>query len=299
MTREDFFKGILDIMYDGIYFLDMDRTITYWNKAAEAITGFERSEVIGRRCSDNILVHLDREGRSLCENMCPTAETIADGRPREAEVYLHHKEGHRVPVHVRVSALHDDEGRIVGAVEIFCENTWREVVREKIDELKEQTLLDSLTEVGNRRYGEAYIGRWLNGLQRYGWPFGAMFIDIDNFKEVNDIYEHAVGDRVLRMVAKTIAYSLRGSDAVFRWGGEEFVALISNVDRENLRLVAERTRVLVEKSALPTESGILRVTVSIGASLARSEDTVETLVKRADQMMYRCKKAGRNRVAVD
>src|SRR3954469_21301394 len=121
-NQDTFFKSVLDSIYDGVYFVDPERKITYWNKSAERLTGFVAEEVVGRYCYDNILLHLDCTGKELCTNGCPLQAVLRDGTPREAEVYLRHREGHRVPVAVRVAPLLCDN-RVRGAVEIFSDNT--------------------------------------------------------------------------------------------------------------------------------------------------------------------------------
>lgn len=298
-TSESFYRDLLDNLYDGVYFADRERRITYWNAGAERITGFTAEEVIGAHCFDNILIHVDDQGTSLCRTECPLSRTIKDGRVREAEVYLHHRDGHRVPVYVRVSAIADAEGRIVGGVEIFSENTSRMAALERIEELEEMALIDPLTGVGNRRYTEMNASARLDELRRYGWPLGLLFTDLDHFKRVNDTCGHAVGDQVLRAVARTLSNSMRPFDFLGRWGGEEFVALITNIEPSELPGVAERARVLVEQTSIQTEAHDLNVTVSIGAAMAQTEDSVEDLVERADRLMYRSKAEGRNRVTVD
>ena len=139
----------------------------------------------------------------------------------------------------------------------------------------------------------------LDELKRYGWPCGVLFADIDNFKDINDRYGHTTGDNILKMVAQTLASSLRSYDVLGRYGGEEFIAIIANVTREKLYSFANRLCLLVEQSSLKTESGKISVTVSIGATLAKISDTVDTVVKRADQLMYYSKTAGRNRVTME
>ena len=96
--EKDSYERIVENLHDGLYFVDQDRIITYWNKAAEQISGFAAEEVLGKSCSDNILTHVDSEGNRLCTEMCPLAATIADGTYRETEIYMHHKSGHRIPV---------------------------------------------------------------------------------------------------------------------------------------------------------------------------------------------------------
>src|SRR5512138_459514 len=102
--KGDYFKVLLDNLYDGVYFVDRDRRITFWNKGAERLTGFSKQEADGRSCHDNFLTHIDENGRHLCLSGCPLAETIQDGRQRECDLFLHHKDGHRLPVSIRVSA---------------------------------------------------------------------------------------------------------------------------------------------------------------------------------------------------
>jgi diguanylate cyclase (GGDEF)-like protein/PAS domain S-box-containing protein len=297
--REDFYKNLLDNLYDGVYFLDNERKITYWNKGAERLTGYRAPEVVDCYCRDDILMHVDELGTKLCEtNLCPAVKTLHDGLPREEEVFLHHKRGHRVPVSIRVAPILSPDGMIVGAVEVFSDNTTKVESKQAIEELRRIALLDSLTEVGNRRYAEMNLKFRLAEQDRYGWPFGVLFMDIDHFKKVNDRFGHDVGDDVLRMTAKTLSNSLRSFDLVCRWGGEEFIAIIINVDDGRLRSVSEKLRAMVEQSSITSDSETVEATISIGATVARPDDTVDGLVRRADQLMYESKDSGRNRITL-
>ncbi len=300
MSKEDgFFRGILDNLHDGVYFVDMNRRITYWNKGAEKITGYESSEAVGRSCSDNLLVHIDDDGVNLCKAGCPLAQTLMDGRERETEAYLQHKDGHRLPVFIRVSPLRDSGGRIVGAVESFSDNSSKAALLQRIDQLQKESLVDPLTGLANRRCIDMKLHSRIDEMRRYGWPCGVLFLDIDNFKIVNDTYGHNVGDGVLMLVARTLSSNLRAHDLLGRYGGEEFVAIITQVDMAQLHSFADRLRVLVENSHHDTEYGTIRVTVSIGATVVRPDDTVEAAIKRADLFMYNSKIGGRNRVSTD
>jgi len=297
--EQGFYKNLLDNLYDGVYFVDSDRRITYWNKGAERLTGYGALEVIDCYCRDDILMHVDEKGNKLCEtSLCPAVKTLKDGRPREEEVYLHHKRGHRLPVSIRVAPILSPDGKIVGAVEVFSDNTPRVISKQTIEELQRIALLDPLTEVGNRRYAEMNLKFRLAERERYGWPFGILFIDIDHFKKVNDRFGHEVGDDVLRMTARTLAGSLRSFDLVSRWGGEEFLALIINVDSRSLLSVAEKLRKMAEQSSITYDSENIRITVSIGGTLALSSDSVETIVRRSDELMYQSKMEGRNRTTL-
>lgn len=297
---DDLYKNILDNVDSGVYFVDIDRKITYWNKGAENITGFKSSEVIGYRCCDNILVHIDEHGNNICFGLCPLAETIRNGQVHKNELYLHHKAGYRIPVFVNIIPIKDSNGNNIGAVEIFKETLPQKndaVLR--IKELQKLALLDSLTELGNRRYAESNLKSKFDEMKRYGLSFGVLFVDIDHFKKVNDTYGHDIGDKVLKIVSRTLSGNVRPFDVVSRWGGEEFLLIIAHVkDEEQLYNIAHKLLVLVEKSELVEGGNIIKVTVSIGATLARLDDKISSLVKRADKLMYHSKKSGRNCISM-
>lgn len=296
---DSFYRQVLDEMYDGVYFVDRHRRILYWNRGAERLSGYSADDVTGHFCSDNLLRHIDECGRRLCTDMCPLAATIRDGQPCQAEVIMHHKQGHRVPVLVRVAPIRDEHGAIIGAVEVFSDNSQQKAALEEIERLRELALLDPLTGVGNRRFIESVTHARFEELRRYGWPFGVILADIDHFKAVNDTYGHLIGDDVLKMVARTLAHNVRAFDAIGRWGGEEFAIVAQNVSAGMLRVLAERLRVLVEQSMLPVATAPVRVTISLGAVIARVDDTPLSLFDRADQMLYQSKQHGRNRIAME
>ncbi len=296
--RRDFFKDLLDNLSDGVYFVDRDRRILYWNRGAERITGYRADEVVGRLCFDNILMHVSPDGCALCQGLCPLARTIQDGRARENEVFLHHRDGHRVPVLVRISPLRDEGGTMAGAVEVFSDNSSKVAALRKIEELQEVALLDPLTQLGNRRYCDITLTDKFAEMGRFGWSFGVLFMDLDNFKSVNDRYGHDIGDETLRIIAKTLLTNTRTMDFIGRWGGEEFLAVILNVDAEKLVQIGERFRMLVAQSSLSLGADRISVTISTGATLASPDDTQDSLMRRADALMYRAKAEGRNRVII-
>jgi len=300
MEKERFYKALLDNLYDGVYFVDRDRKITYWNKAAEHITGYKAEDILGRPCYDNILRHVTPDGEQLCLGECPLEKTKQDGKMREAHVFLHHKEGFRLPVWVRTTPIRDEAGNIMGAVEVFNSEKALSKLRLELQELRRTVLMDSLTEVWNRTYLERRLRGLIAEYQGQERGAGVAFVDIDHFKQVNDTYGHNIGDKVLKMVAATLRYSLRDNDVVGRWGGEEFLIILYDVDSLNsLRNICEKLRTLVQFSTIELEGkGAIGVTVSIGATLLQRNDTPETIVNRADGLMYRSKQSGRNRVTV-
>ena len=291
-------RMLFDHMYEGVYFVDSERKILYWSKGAERISGFSQSEVEGFHCYDNILIHVNEEGVNLCSAGCPLSNSIKTKQECNAEAYLHHKQGHRVPVKMHILPMKDKKGEVFGAFEIFAENMSNSAMAERMKELEREALLDPLTELGNRRYFETNLYGKIKQLSRYDSSFGLLFIDIDDFKSINDDYGHDLGDRILIMIGKTLAGNLRPFDIVTRWGGEEFAIIIDKIDVEQLKERSEKLRMLVEKSAIFVEKKEVRVTISVGATLSRPKDTIVSIVKRSDALMYESKKAGKNKVTI-
>ena len=289
---------VLENLHDGLDFTDTHRVITFWNHAAERITGYTAAEVLGRSCAANILVHVDTDGRSLCRGLCPLAMTMADSVGREAEVFLRHKDGHRVPVLVRTGPLKDRQGQVVGGIELFTDLSNILANNSRVRELEQLALLDNLTQLANRTYLLREIEARFEEMRRYGIPFGLLFMDIDFFKRFNDTYGHDVGDAVLKLVANTFVANSRAFDVYGRWGGEEFVGVIRSIDAEDLVVLGNRMRVLVNQSFLMHDEARLGVSISLGATVAKPDDTAESLIKRADQLLYRSKKEGRNRLTL-
>ncbi len=294
--NDKYFIEMLELLYEGIYFVDNDRTITSWNKGAEKITGFKASEVVSKKCYENTLNHCDESGNLLCMNGCPLHATIQDGVPREARVYLHHAEGHRVPVLVKTMPMYDADEKIIGAIEIFIDDGNKIQILNKLEQYRREASEDTLTGIRNRRSLEIVLEEKIKEFEKLQISFGLAFIDIDNFKRINDVFGHDIGDEVLKMIAKTMDKNERLDDVAGRWGGEEFLLIFSNTYADDVAVASERIRFLVEKSFLRNTEEKISVTISIGATEVIRGDTVESIVRRADQLMYQSKTNGKNRV---
>lgn len=290
---------ILDNLSDGVYFVDTERRIEYWNRGAERITGFKAEEVAGRSCFDNVLNHVDQSGCKLCTDHCPLAKAIETGQHSENEVFLHHKDGHRIPVQVRIQPIVNEVGEITGAVEVFSDASHYMNAIERIHQLECVAFLDELTGLPNRHYIKRTLSERFDEYRRYGWGFGVALFDIDHFKLFNDSFGHEAGDEVLKRVAFTFMQSNRPFDLFGRWGGEEFLAIVPNVKRDDLQRIVERNRILVEASSLRFDDRELKITVSAGATMINDRDTQASVIARADELLYQSKDGGRNRVTVD
>lgn len=179
-----------------------------------------------------------------------------------------------------------------GQVAIAMDNSRR------LEQMEKQAITDGLTGLYNRRAfvlaGEKEVGR----ARRYQRPLALIFFDIDHFKDVNDSHGHLIGDHVLRVLTDLVTRTTRATDIVCRYGGEEFIALMPEADRDEALAMAERLRQEISRMTVVTAGGTLSLTVSLGvAALRRDEDeTLEDLIARADRAMYQAKAAGRNTV---
>jgi len=193
-------------------------------------------------------------------------------------------------------SLHEDD---MPAMSIFANQVAIAIENARLfGEVQRLASIDGLTGLHNRRhfFGIAQV-EFSRGL-RYGRSLSAMLLDIDHFKNFNDTYGHAIGDKVLQVVARQCKQSLRNTDILGRYGGEEFVILLPETNLQVAKAVAERLRKSVSATLIPTEKGDLSVTVSIGvAENNELTPSLETLIARADQAMYIAKHKGRNQVA--
>ncbi len=288
------FKMILDNLLDGVYFTDLGRKITYWNQAAEDITGYSAQEVLGKHCADNILMHVDDSGCILCVGECPLSRAIAENRPLRSDIYVHHKSGHRIPVETRVCPITQD-GKVVGAVEIFSDNSRQWAVREKVTELAKLAFLDPASQVANRRYLDQQLSQQLDQYSKFGTPFGILLADVDKFKNINDTYGHVAGDAALVTVAKTLSGCLRASDVLGRWGGDEFLVILPGITENMLVVTADRCKALVARSTVPLGGSMVQLTISVGAAMAAPGDSAESLLNRADHHLYSFKEPNGSR----
>ena len=159
-------------------------------------------------------------------------------------------------------------------------------------------LRDPLTETGNRIAMDQTLQREIDMARRHLSPLSLLMLDIDHFKKINDTHGHAAGDIVLRAVADSIKSQLRNVDMVFRFGGEEFLILLSNTGRDPAGMVGERLRRAAEAQDYWADGKLIELTVSLGCSTLLAAESAESLLRRADNALYVAKREGRNRLAM-
>ena len=181
---------------------------------------------------------------------------------------------------------------------IFASSTERHQFREYIakSKLEHMSSTDFLTETANRFRLEEEAGRWMDFCRRQGMPLSLAFVDVDNLKNVNDRYGHAVGDTILVGLAKLFQRQLRSSDTLARWGGDEFVLLLPNTPIKSANILMERMRAAVDEQAFASN---IRITWSCGIAQMKPEDSFHTMLCRADALMYDGKHGGKNSICCE
>ncbi|CAN7624242.1 GGDEF domain-containing protein [Pseudomonas sp. V98_8] len=162
----------------------------------------------------------------------------------------------------------------------------------------QSALRDPLTDTGNRIAMDQTLQREIELARRHMQPLSLLMLDIDHFKRVNDTHGHGAGDDVLKAVAASIKNQLRNVDMVFRYGGEEFLILLSNTSREAAALVGERLRCAAQAEDYPADGRTVELTVSLGCSTLLPGESAESLLRRADSALYVAKREGRNRLTM-
>lgn len=164
------------------------------------------------------------------------------------------------------------------------------------ENLQHAALTDGLTGMQNRRYFDDALAQYLEEFKRINRPVGLMILDLDHFKSVNDTHGHDAGDEVLRAVADCLREFTRYHDVVARLGGEEFAIVAPNMDADTLTKFANRIRMAVSQITISSGNIRIRVTVSVGLAIWDGREGSDDLFRRADAMLYKAKRDGRNRV---
>jgi diguanylate cyclase (GGDEF)-like protein/PAS domain S-box-containing protein len=281
------FETAVDALDIGVYLVDRHRKIVYWNRGAARISGYLRQDVTGRFCRDDILVHSDENEAILCGTDCPLAGCLRDGQAREATVYLRHRVGHRVPVHVRAVPLRDAEGNISGAAEIFEE---RRIIPESErgqNILGKHGCLDDATELPNREVMVSYLQGQLGLFSAHGLPFSVLMIQPDRLQLFRSTHGHEAVRAILRVFAGTMKEVLRATDLLGRWEGDQFLAILPLCSEGFVEKVGHPLKATVSGSGIQWWGDRLSVAVDVAETSVVAGDTVESIVSRLNSSLRR------------
>lgn len=290
---------VLAYLQEGVCFVDLQNQIRSWNKGAEAITGYRKEEVIGHSCCDRVFMHAAAGGSGECQGDCPSRSVLASGSPRELEMFLLHRAGHRVPVSLRVAPLRGVAGSVIGSLHIFAERRHTLAAIEHARDFERFTFIDPLTGMGNRRYTEIALGQAFEAFMRYGRRPALIIFDVDRLEAVNATYGRDAGDQVLRSITRTIGSCLRSYDFLGRWAEDEFFAVLADTHSDHLAALAEECRSQVASSSILLGAHAVQASLSMGTSLLIPNDTPESWLARAERNLREAKLEGGDRIMGD
>ena len=275
------FRAILDSLQTGVYLLDRTRRIVFWNRGAERITGYQRHDVVGHLCQENILPDCGDHGCGLCGAICPLALTIHEGRPKEAHVYFRHQAGHRSAMKVWAVPVRDENGTVIGIAESFYESKSTSDRNRRQGMLAAHGCLDPATGVANRDFTHFHLRENLASFKEYQLPFGVVSIRINNLHHFKAAYGRVAVDEVLKMVVESARSSIRPTDFLGRWSEDQFLIIALNCTQPGLGIVVQRIQKVTNHTELKWWGDKLGISISIGAAAVQAEDTLESLLMRA------------------
>ncbi len=297
VLNPDIYRAVLECLPIGVYLVDRNRQIAFWNASAERITGYLGQEVVGRFCHDNLLMHCDQNEAVLCGLACPLAQTMQDGCLREASVFLRHKDGQRIPVRVEAIPLRDEFGAIIGSAEFFEERRSR-FADNRPHRVFAPAAFDDATELPGCEATEAGLEATMEEFNVSAKPFGVLCIAIDHLDQLRSFDGHQAVRAILHAAAQTMVRSSRPADLVGRWQADRFVAVLSCSVTAGLLNYAERVKRLVSLAGVPWWGDRLTFTVSMGGTMAGPGDTVESLIERAGRALEACQAQQENSILV-
>ncbi len=307
VKSEEMLRKLMDSIPDLVMVCDTEGKITYVNKSIQNILGYDPAS---DHIPDNVFDFLDETDADIAKvNMKKSLEE--DIRPVE---YKHKKkDGTYIVAEVNGTVLRDKSAEPFGYVFVTRDITDRKKVQdalkkrkeeiEKVNNellisnslLQEQSIRDGLTNLYNHRFIMELLEQEIRRSVNDGTNLYLMMLDIDYFKRINDSYGHQAGDRVLNMVAKLLQLNVREYDLVGRYGGEEFIILLPDINSEDAYQIAENIRKTIQNFNFTKQN--LNVTISIGLTQYQSGDS-KAFMKRADTLLYRAKENGRNRIEI-
>ena len=292
---------LVDEMTDGIIVLDASKRIVDINPAVQRLIGIS-SSAIGQSSEDvlNETLHLDQAKAPIAASKMELR--ISETPPRDIELHVLPLFDDRQSITGQLLILRDITERKQAEAELLraqgeLEAAHRELQQSFVQQ-QQLALIDDLTGINNHRSLLQLARREFDVSMRYRPPLSMMFFDIDNFKQINDTFGHAMGDLALIQIIQTVCAKLRSTDLIGRYGGDEFVILLPQTTAQDALPLTERIHASIADMWLDTEKSPLTLTISIGIAQSIHEashtDTVESLLHRADLALYAAKQAGKN-----
>lgn len=285
-------QTILENIPRGIMITDYNGNIQYVNKQFETITKYSKKEVLSKNAS---LLKSGHHPKKFYEKLWNKLQN--EGR-YTGEIINRKKNGEIYPERVSITAIYNNY-QIDSYIAIFSDiSEEKEILQRLKDEnttYKRKAQTDYLTNLYNRNKFDNILEYEFKKYKRYKDKFCIVFVDIDFFKNINDKYGHDVGDEVLVEFSNILSNNIRQCDTAARWGGEEFIILLSNTTINEAFKTANKLKHLIEEYTFPFD---LKITASMGLVEYNETYEVDTLIKAADNALYKAKEQGRNKIII-
>ncbi|RXK01690.1 sensor domain-containing diguanylate cyclase [Arcobacter sp. CECT 8989] len=295
---------VFNTIDNGIIILDKNLNILAWNRWLEIRTNILKDEIENKNiCKEFPYIDekkLKRKVKAALVTKNPSYFNV-DPHKHLIKIKINSINANYDFMQQDVTIVPYDLDKEIVCLYIYDKTALREInlkLERANKELIDLTNKDYLTKVYNRRYFNEYSEKALELAKRNKQDISIIAIDIDRFKKINDTYGHNVGDEVLIEVANIFRSSIRKSDIVARFGGEEFIILLINAKLDEATTIAEKMRVKIEDTIIKVENKEVDITASFGVATVnqKNNETIETTLKRADDLLYIAKKHGRNEV---
>jgi diguanylate cyclase (GGDEF)-like protein/PAS domain S-box-containing protein len=270
---------------DLIFITNKQAVIEYANEALLKKYKYDSWEVIGKTPA---LFSSGEHTSAFYKNLW---NTVLRGKNYHEIIINKKKNGDLVYLDTKITPVKDENGETISYFAVTARDVTQRVLREQ--KFKELATIDPLTQVANRYQIHNYFDDFIVRAQEKAMPFAILIFDIDHFKEVNDKHGHNTGDAILKAFSQLIVDNIRAVDKFSRWGGEEFLLLLDNTDEHGAMRIGQKLNNLVAHTKF---EGIYCITVSVGVTEYREDDTKEQCIHRADMALYAAKNLGRNRV---
>jgi len=275
------YRDILDALQIGVSVLDLQKKIVFWSDGAEQITGYARIDVLGHSCAENILLHCNQIGCEMCTGKCPMATALHAARPVEAMSFIHHKSGHRAPVHSWAIPLRDKQGSIIGIIQTF-ESEFAAAGPDPNDRsMKERGCLNDITGLPNQAVMHSHLREMIGTFAELEIPFGIFCVEVFELNQFRARYGQEAATSMLQVLARTLRNAVWPADFVGSWSEAQFLVILSGCGEDALQSVSQRVLKMMASATIPWWGEELSVAVSMGRTGALAGDTVESLLQRA------------------
>ena len=294
----EIYRTVLETLQTGVYLVDKDLRILFWNDGAEKITGYLTQDVVGAFCRDQLIASDERSRSVLTDAAAGLTEVLREGKPSVMDVSLRHKAGYRIFVRLRAVPIRNAHGAIIGAAETIEEDLAASDWNRRQGKLADYGCLDPATGVLNQALALSHLREALATYAEHHLPCSVALIEIDRLDHLRATYGAAVIAGVLRVAAQTLENSLRPTDFLGRYGEHRFLAILTECGESEIERVCERLKKMIAASEVQWWGDRWSITSSIGGATARQSDTVESILERAEAAVGESLQTGGNKVSV-